>query len=145
MGGGLFGSWGANHPADASDLRMNSMADSGFEIRLSSSDDQRVRWMFGYSDTDIDWMQQNIGSMIVYYPNDGLDNAARVAAGEVPVCYNPYYLFGGTLSASNVCGNYGDVTANNNDVKWDDINTSAFYASIEADITDKLTLSLIHI
>mgnify|MGYP000846259592 FL=1 len=142
MGGGMFGSWGANHPADASDLRMNSMADSGMEIRLSSSDDQRVRWMFGYSDTDIDWMQQNIGSMIVYYPADGLDNAALQAAGGVPVCYNPYYLFGGSLSASNVCGNYGDVTANNNDVKWDDINTSAFYASIEADITDKLTLSM---
>ena len=80
--------------------------------------------------------------MIVYYPADGLDNAARVAAGEVPVCYNPYYLFGGSLSASNVCGNYGDVTANNNDVKWDDISTSAFYASISADITDKLTVSL---
>ena len=51
-------------------------------------------------------------------------------------------MFGGSLSASNVCGNYGNVTSNNNDVKWDTINNSAFYASIEADISDKLTLSV---
>ena len=80
--------------------------------------------------------------MIVYFPNDGLDNAALQAAGGTPVCYNPYYLFGGTLSASNVCGNYGNVTSNNNDFKWDTISNSAFYGSIEADFTDKLTVSL---
>jgi len=138
MGGGMFGSWGANHPADASDLRMNSMQDSSIEFRLSSSQDQRFRWMVGYSDVDMDWFTQNIGSMIVYYPNDGLDNSTLTT----PVCYNPYYLFGGTLDASNVCGNYGDVTSNNNDFKWDTVNTSSYYASIEADLSDKLTLSL---
>ena len=142
MGGGMFGSWGANHPADASVLRMNAMQDSSLEFRLSSSQDQRVRWMFGYSDLEMDWFTQSIGSLIVYFPNDGLDNAALQAAGGVPVCYNPYYLFGGSLSASNVCGNYGDVTSNNNDFKWDTINNSAFYASIEIDILDSLTLSL---
>ena len=138
MGGGMFGSWGANHPADASDLRMNSMQDSSIEVRLSSAQDQKVRWMVGYSDVDMDWFTQNIGSMIVYYPNDGLDNSTLTT----PVCYNPYYLFGGTLDASNVCGNYGDVTSNNNDFKWDTVNTSSYYASIEADLSDKLTLSL---
>jgi len=142
MGGGMFGSWGANHPADASDLRMNSMQDSSIEFRLSSAQDQRVRWMVGYSDVDMDWFTQNIGSMIVYYPNDGLDNAALQAAGGVPVCYNPYYVFGGTLDASNVCGNYGDITSNNNDFKWDTVNTSSYYASIEADLTEQLTLSV---
>jgi len=138
MGGGMFGSWGANHPADASDLRMNSMQDSSIEFRLSSSQDQQIRWMIGYSDVDMDWFTQNIGSMIVYYPNDGLDNSTLTT----PVCYNPYYLFGGTLAGSNVCGNYGDVTSNNNDFKWDTVNTSSYYASIEADISDNLTLSL---
>jgi len=142
MGGGMFGSWGANHPADASDLRMNSMQDSSIEVRLSSAQDQKVRWMAGYSDVDMDWFTQNIGSMIVYYPNDGLDNAALQAAGGVPVCYNPYYVFGGTLDASNVCGNYGDITSNNNDFKWDTVNTSSYYASIEADLTEQLTLSV---
>ena len=142
MGGGMFGSWGANHPADASDLRMNSMQDSSIELRLSSAQDQRVRWMVGYSDVDMDWFTQNIGSMIVYFPNDGLNNETLVAEGGTPVCYNPYYLFGGTLDASNVCGNYGDVTSNNNDFKWDIVNTSSYYASVEADITDKLTLSV---
>ena len=142
MGGGMFGSWGANHPADASVHRMNSMQDSSIEFRLSSSQDQRFRWMFGYSDLEMDWFTQSIGSLIVYFPNDGLDNAALQAAGGTPVCYNPYYLFGGTLDASNVCGNYGNVTSNNNDFKWDTINNSAFYASIEADLSDKLTLSL---
>ena len=142
MGGGMFGSWGANHPADASVLRMNAMQDSSLEFRLSSNQDQRIRWMFGYSDLEMDWFTQSIGSLIVYFPNDGLDNAALQAAGGVPVCYNPYYLFGGSLSASNVCGNYGDVTSNNNDFKWDTINNTAFYASIEADISDKLTLSV---
>jgi outer membrane receptor protein involved in Fe transport len=142
MGGGMFGSWGANHPADASDLRMNSMQDSSIEVRLSSAQDQKVRWMVGYSDVDMDWFTQNIGSMIVYYPNDGLDNAALQAAGGVPVCYNPYYVFGGTLDASNVCGNYGDITSNNNDFKWDTVNTSSYYASIEADLTEQLTLSV---
>ena len=88
MGGGMFGSWGANHPADASDLRMNSMQDSSIEFRLSSSQDQKFRWMIGYSDVDMDWFTQNIGSMIVYYPNDGLDNSTLTT----PVCYNPYYL-----------------------------------------------------
>ena len=43
---------------------------------------------------------------------------------------------------ANVCGNYGDVTSNNNDFKWDTVNTSSFYASLEADFTDKLTVSL---
>ena len=142
MGGGMFGSWGANHPADASVHRMNSMQDSSIEFRLSSAQDQRVRWMFGYSDLEMDWFTQSIGSLIVYFPNDGLDNAALQAAGGTPVCYNPYYLFGGTLSASNVCGNYGNVTSNNNDFKWDTISNSAFYGSIEADFTDKLTVSL---
>jgi len=46
------------------------------------------------------------------------------------------------LAGSNVCGNYGDVTSNNNDFKWDTVNTSSYYASIEADISDNLTLSL---
>jgi len=98
--------------------------------------------MVGYSDVDMDWFTQNIGSMIVYFPNDGLNNETLVANGGTPVCYNPYYLFGGTLDASNVCGNYGDVTSNNNDFKWDIVNTASYYASIEADITEKLTLSV---
>jgi iron complex outermembrane recepter protein len=143
QGGGLFGSWGANHPADAFDMRMNSMADSGIEFRLSSSSDQRVRWMFGYSETDIDWLQQVIGNLAVYYPANGIDNANQDAIGANKVCYNPYYVFSGaSVSASNACGPYGDISSNVNDVKWDDITTTAFYASIEADIGDKLTLSL---
>jgi hypothetical protein len=120
------------------------MADESLEFRLSSSDDQRVRWMFGYSDTDIEWFTQNIGSMIVYYPNDGVDNTNRGNPPlETPHCHSPYYVFyGQPRSMGNVCGNYGDITSNNNDFKWDSINTSAFYASIEADITDKLTVSV---
>ena len=142
-GGGMFGSWGANHPADASDLRMNSMQDSSIEVRLSSNQDQSFRWMFGYSDVDMDWFTQNIGSMIVYYPSDGIDNGARVAAGQMPVSYNPYWPFyGAGLAGSNAGGAYGDVTSNNNDFKWDTVNTSSFYASLEADFTDKLTVSL---
>ena len=143
LGGGMFGGFGANHPADASDLRMNSMQDSSIELRLSSSEDQKFRWMIGYSDVDMDWFQQNIGSMIVYYPNNGIDNGARQAAGEIPVCYNPYWPFyGAGLAGSNACGAYGDVTSNANDFKWDTVNTSSFYASIETDISDQLTLSL---
>ncbi len=142
-GGGMFGGFGANHPADASDLRMNSMEDSSIEVRLSSNQDQRFRWMFGYSDVDMDWFTQNIGSMIVYYPSDGIDNGARVAAGQMPVSYNPYWPFyGAGLAGSNAGGAYGDVTSNNNDFKWDTVNTSSFYASLEADFTDKLTVSL---
>jgi iron complex outermembrane receptor protein len=147
-GGGMFGGFGANHPADASDLRMNSMQDSSIEVRLSSSQDQRVRWMFGYSDVDMDWFTQNIGSMIVYYPDDGIDNGERVAAGQMPVSYNPYWPFygnglaGSGAGTSNAGGAYGDVTSNNNDFKWDTVNTSSFYASLEADFTDKLTVSL---
>ena len=143
MGGGMFGSWGANHPADASVHRMNSMQDSSIEFRLSSNQDQRFRWMFGYSDLEMDWFTQSIGSLIVYFPNDGIDNGERVAAGLVPVSYNPYWPFyGAGLAGSNAGGAYGDVTSNNNDFKWDTINNTAFYASIEADVTDKLTLSL---
>ncbi len=147
-GGGMFGGFGANHPADASDLRMNSMQDSSIEVRLSSSQDQRVRWMFGYSDVDMDWFTQNIGSMIVYYPDDGIDNGERVAAGLMPVSYNPYWPFygnglaGSGAGTANAGGAYGDVTSNNNDFKWDTVNTSSFYASLEADFTDKLTVSL---
>ena len=141
MGGGMFGGFGANHPADASVHRMNSMQDSSIEFRLSSAQDQRVRWMFGYGDLEMDWFTQSIGSLIVYYPSSE-DNVARLAAGDIPVCYNPYWPFYGGLSASNACGAYGEVTSNNTDFKWDTINNTAFYGSIEADFTDKLTVSL---
>ena len=142
QGGGVFGGFGANHPADASDLRMNSMEDDSIEFRLSSSDDQSVRWMVGYSQLDMEWFTQVVGNLIVYYPSDE-DNAARSAAGDMPVCYNPYWPFyGAGLAGSNACGAYGDTTSNNNDMKWDSIDNSAFYASIEADITDNLTVSV---
>jgi iron complex outermembrane receptor protein len=144
LGGGMFGGFGANHPADASDLRMNSMEDDSIEIRLSSSDDQSIRWMVGYSQLDMEWFTQVIGNLIVYYPSD-VNNQDRVDAGQVPICYNPYSQFSGYAThhnASNACGAYGDTTSNNNDMKWDSVDNSAFYAAIEADITDNLTLSL---
>jgi len=142
LGGGMFGGFGANHPADANDLRMNSMEDDSIEFRLSSSDDQAFRWMIGYSQLDMEWFTQVIGNLIVYYPSSE-DNAARQAAGEMPVCYNPYWPFyGAGLAGSNACGAYGDTTSNNNDMKWDSVDNSAFYAAIEYDISDNLTLSL---
>ena len=153
QGGGVFGGFGANHPADAFDLRMNSMEDDSIEFRLSSSDDQSVRWMVGYSQLDMEWFTQVIGNLIVYYPSDE-DNAARTAAGGLPVCYNPYANYYNWRDQTtenpfvpmdtntNACGPYGDTTSNNNDMKWDSIDNSAFYAAIEADITDNLTVSV---
>ena len=142
LGGGVFGGFGANHPADAFDLRMNSMEDESIEFRLSSSDDQSIRWMIGYSQLDMEWFTQVIGNLIVYYPSDE-NNATRSAAGQMPVCYNPYWPFyGAGLAGSNACGAYGDTTSNNNDMKWDSVDNSAIYAAIEADITDNLTLSV---
>ena len=70
MGGGIFGDFGANHPADAQDLRMQAMEDSSWEVRLSSSDDQKLRWTVGYSDVEMDNIAQIIGSMIVYYASN---------------------------------------------------------------------------
>ena len=149
LGGGVFGGFGANHPADAFDLRMNSMEDESIEFRLSSSDDQSFRWMIGYSQLDMEWFTQVIGNLIVYYPSLE-NNATRQAAGQMPVCYNPYWPFyGGGLENSNACqnpnspfGNYGDTTSNNNDMKWDSVDNSAFYAAVEYDISDTLTLSV---
>jgi iron complex outermembrane receptor protein len=142
LGGGVFGGFGANHPADAFDLRMNSMEDESIEFRLSSSDDQSFRWMIGYSQLDMEWFTQVIGNLIVYYPSSE-NNATRQAAGQMPVCYNPYWPFyGAGLAGSNACGAYGDTTSNNNDMKWDSVDNSAFYAAVEYDISDTLTLSV---
>ena len=45
---------------------MQAMQDSSWEVRLSSSDDQKLRWTVGYSDVEMDNIAQIIGSMIVY-------------------------------------------------------------------------------
>ena len=135
MGGGIFGAFGANHPADAQDLRMQAMQDSSWEVRLSSSDDQKLRWTAGYSDVEMDNMNQIIGSMIVYYPrNEGV----RTPQSDVPLCDS---IWGGFPMGGSVCGNYGTQTSNSSNTLWATINTSAIYATLAYDVTDKLTVS----
>ena len=137
MGGGIFGDFGANHPADGQDLRMQAMEDSSWEIRLSSSDDQRLRWTVGYSDVEMDNMSQIIGSMIVYYPSNASQN--RVAPeGGVPLCDS---IWGAYPVGADVCGNYGTQTSNVTNTQWATVNTSAIYGTLSYDVNDQLTLN----
>lgn len=135
LGGDLFGGFGANHPADAQDLRMNALEDSSWEIRFSSARDKRFRWMVGYSDTELEFATQTIGSLIVFFPPDGIDNTMV----PYPVSYNPFAVFSG--SPSNVNAGFGRTTSGDG-VIWADIETTAIFGSVEYDVTDKLTLSL---
>ena len=135
LGGDMFGGFGANHPADSQDLRMNSLEDSSWEIRLTSDRDKRFRWMIGYSDTELEFATQTIGSLIVYFPTDGIDNTQV----EFPVNYNPFAIFSG--SPSNINAAYGRSTSGDG-VIWADVETSAVFGSIEFDVTEQLTLSL---
>jgi iron complex outermembrane receptor protein len=132
LGGGIFGTFGANHPADAQDLRMQGMQDSSWEVRLSSPDDQRFRWSIGYTDIEMNNMSQIIGSMIVYYPNNASEG--RVAQSDVPLCTFYFADF-------DVCGAYGTQTSNTSNTQWATVNTSAVFGSISFDVTDRLTLS----
>lgn len=135
LGGDMFGGFGANHPADAQDLRMNALEDSSWEIRLTSDRDKRFRWMIGYSDTELEFATQTTGSLIVYFPTDGIDNTLV----EYPVNYNPYSIFSG--APTNINAGYGRSTSGDG-VIWADVETTAVFGSIEFDVTDKLTLSL---
>ena len=121
-GGAIWGYFWLNHPADAQDLRMQSMEDSSWEVRLSSSDDQRLRWSVGYSDIEMDNISQIIGSMF------GYTIPVNVPEG-VSIC----------LYAA--CGAYGQQTSNTANTQWATINTSAVYATLSYDVTDKLSLS----
>ena len=137
MGGGIFGDFGANHPADAQDLRMQAMQDSSWEVRLSSSDDQKLRWTVGYSDVEMDNIAQIIGSMIVYYPSNASEGRTAPEGG-IPLCDS---LWGGFPMGGDVCGNYGSQTSNTTNTQWATVNTSAVYGTLTYDVTDQLTLS----
>ncbi len=139
LGGDMFGGFGANHPADSQDLRMSALEDSSFEIRLSSASDKRLRWSVGYSDTSIDFSTQTIGSLIVYFPADDVDNATA----PFPVNYNPFWFFtpGNTVSDSNINQAFGRTTSGGG-VVWADVNTSAVYGSVAFDFNDKFTASV---
>lgn len=141
LGGSMFGTFGSNHPADAQNARISNLEDQSWELRLSSSQDQRVRWMVGYSDTQIDTARQSFGSLIVTFPPDGIDNAVA----PYPTTFNPYWFFtpGATATASNwnLDGSRGRVAINDG-VDWADINTTAIFGSLSFDLNDQWTASL---
>ena len=138
QGGAIWGSFWANHPADAQDLRMQAMEDSSWEVRLSSSDDQRLRWSVGYSDVEMNNMSQIIGSMFGYtLRNDGANGdpirvGNPIEGGNVPLC---------NAWGADRCGWYGEQTSNATNTQWATINTSAVYATLTYDLTEKLSLS----
>ena len=138
QGGAIWGSFWANHPADAQDLRMQAMEDSSWEVRLSSSDDQRLRWSVGYSDVEMNNMSQIIGSMFGYtLRNDGANGdpirvGNPIEGGNVPLC---------NAWGADRCGWYGQQTSNATNTQWATINTSAVYATLTYDVTEKLSLS----
>jgi len=138
QGGAIWGSFWANHPADAQDLRMQAMEDSSWEVRLSSSDDQRLRWSVGYSDVEMNNMSQIIGSMFGYtLRNDGANGdpirvGNPIEGGNVPLC---------NAWGADRCGWYGQQTSNATNTQWATINTSAVYATLTYDLTEKLSLS----
>ena len=138
QGGAIWGSFWANHPADAQDLRMQAMEDSSWEVRLSSSDDQKLRWSVGYSDVEMNNMSQIIGSMFGYtLRNDGANGdpirvGNPIEGGNVPLC---------NAWGADRCGWYGQQTSNATNTQWATINTSAVYATLTYDVTEKLSLS----
>ena len=138
QGGAIWGSFWANHPADAQDLRMQAMEDSSWEVRLSSSDDQRLRWSVGYSDVEMNNMSQIIGSMFGYtLRNDGANGdpirvGNPIEGGNVPLC---------NAWGADRCGWDGQQTSNATNTQWATINTSAVYATLTYDLTEKLSLS----
>ena len=138
QGGAIWGSFWANHPADAQDLRMQAMEDSSWEVRLSSSDDQKLRWSVGYSDVEMNNMSQIIGSMFGYtLRNDGANGdpirvGNPIEGGNVPLC---------NAWGADRCGWYGQQTSNASNTQWATINTSAVYATLTYDVTEKLSLS----
>ena len=138
QGGAIWGSFWANHPADAQDLRMQAMEDSSWEVRLSSSDDQRLRWSVGYSDVEMNNMSQIIGSMFGYtLRNDGANGdpirvGNPIEGGNLPLC---------NAWGADRCGWYGEQTSNATNTQWATINTSAVYATLTYDLTEKLSLS----
>ena len=138
QGGAIWGSFWANHPADAQDLRMQAMEDSSWEVRLSSSDDQKLRWSVGYSDVEMNNMSQIIGSMFGYtLRNDGANGdpirvGNPIEGGNVPLC---------NAWGADRCGWYGEQTSNATNTQWATINTSAVYATLTYDLTEKLSLS----
>jgi len=138
QGGAIWGSFWANHPADSQDLRMQSMEDSSWEVRLSSSDDQSLRWSVGYSDMEIDNISQIIGSMFGYtLRNDGANGdpirtGNPIEGGNVPLC---------NAWGADRCGWYGQQTSNSSNTQWANINTSAVYATLSYDVSDKLSIS----
>jgi iron complex outermembrane receptor protein len=154
QGGAIWGSFWANHPADAQDLRMQAMEDSSWEVRLSSSDDQRLRWTVGYSDIEMNNMSQIIGTMFGYtHRNDGANgdpirtgNEVMTAAATTDADGNEVAAVYGNVPLCNAwgadrCGWYGEQTSNASNTQWATINTSAVYATLTYDVTDKLSLS----
>ena len=154
QGGAIWGDFWANHPADAQDLRMQAMEDSSWEVRLSSSDDQRLRWTVGYSDIEMNNMSQIIGTMFVYtHRNDGANgdpirtgNEVMTAAATTDADGNEVAAVYGNVPLCNAwgadrCGWYGEQTSNASNTQWATVNTSAVYATLTYDVTDKLSLS----
>jgi iron complex outermembrane receptor protein len=154
QGGAIWGSFWANHPADAQDLRMQAMEDSSWEVRLSSSDDQRLRWTVGYSDIEMNNMSQIIGTMFGYtHRNDGANgdpirtgNEVMTAAATTDADGNEVAAVYGNVPLCNAwgadrCGWYGEQTSNASNTQWATVNTSAVYATLTYDVTDKLSLS----
>ena len=123
QGGAIWGYFWLNHPADAQDMRMQSMQDSSWEVRLSSSDDQRLRWTVGYSDIEMDNLTQIIGSMFGY---------------TIPVNVPD----GVSICLYAACGAYGQQTSNPKDIYWATISTSALYGTLTYDFTDQLSISV---
>ncbi|SVC35188.1 uncharacterized protein METZ01_LOCUS288042, partial [marine metagenome] len=83
----------------------------------------------------LEFATQTIGSLIVYFPTDGIDNTQV----EFPVNYNPFAIFSG--SPTNINAGFGRTTSGDG-VIWADVETSAVFGSIEFDVTEQLTLSL---
>jgi len=135
QGGAIWGSFWANHPADAQDLRMQSMEDSSWEVRLSSSDDQRLRWTVGYSDIEMDNLAQIIGTMFGYtLRNDGANgDPVRTSTNGAPLC---------NAWGADRCGWYGQSTSNSANTQWATIGTTAFYGTLTYDFTDQLSISV---
>ena len=117
---------------------MQAMEDSSWEVRLSSSDDQKLRWSVGYSDVEMNNMSQIIGSMFGYtLRNDGANGdpirvGNPIEGGNVPLC---------NAWGADRCGWYGQQTSNATNTQWATINTSAVYATLTYDLTEKLSLS----
>lgn len=109
----------------ANDPQM--MKDDSFEIRLSSPQEQRLRWLVGYNTYEQEFTASGEG---------GNATASCFATLQAPLLDNyPDGCFGGQPGILNLVFNLGIANA-------DEAEVEGFFAAFDYDITDALTLSV---